>query len=55
MGSRFIFLQINLINPRENEDIQLPPSTKAVKDIQISPCGRLALLASLGKKLSILG
>ncbi|KAL3579375.1 hypothetical protein D5086_020879 [Populus alba] len=54
MGGMHMLNKINLINPRENEDIQLPPSTKAVKDIQISRCGRLALLASLGKKLSIL-
>ncbi|XP_011024368.1 PREDICTED: E3 ubiquitin-protein ligase RFWD3-like isoform X2 [Populus euphratica] len=54
MGGMHMLNKVNLINPRENEDIQLPPSTKAVKDIQISPCGRLTLLASLGKKLSIL-
>ncbi|KAH8497351.1 hypothetical protein H0E87_019864 [Populus deltoides] len=54
MGGMHMLNKINLINPRENEDIQLPPSTKAVKDIQISPCGKLTLLASLGKKLSIL-
>uniref|UniRef100_A0A6N2M3D4 RING-type E3 ubiquitin transferase n=1 Tax=Salix viminalis TaxID=40686 RepID=A0A6N2M3D4_SALVM len=54
MGGMHMLNKINLINPRENEDIHLPPSTKAVKDIQISPCGRFTLLASLGKKLSIL-
>ncbi|CAK7325406.1 unnamed protein product [Dovyalis caffra] len=54
MGGMHMLNKINLINPHENEDIWLPPSTKAVKDIQISPCGRLTVLASLGKKLSIL-
>ncbi|KAB5538983.1 hypothetical protein DKX38_016516 [Salix brachista] len=54
MGGMHMLNKIYLINPRENEDIHLPPSTKAVKDIQISPCGRFTLLASLGKKLSIL-
>lgn len=54
IGLRSTVQQINLINPHESEDIQLSPSTKAVKDLQVSPCGRLALLASLGKKLSIL-
>ncbi|KAJ6720220.1 RFWD3 PROTEIN [Salix viminalis] len=42
------------VKERRRSDIHLPPSTKAVKDIQISPCGRFTLLASLGKKLSIL-
>lgn len=54
IGLRFLLPQVNLINPLENEDIQLPPGTKAIKDLRISPCGRLTLLASLGKKLSIL-
>ncbi|EEF32783.1 conserved hypothetical protein [Ricinus communis] len=54
MGGIHMLNKINLINPHENEDIQLPTSTKTVKDLQISPCGRLTLLASLGKKLSIL-
>lgn len=49
-----VFLQINLTCPSEIEDIQLSPSTKAVKDLHISPCGTLTLLASLGKKLSVL-
>ncbi|KAK4578692.1 hypothetical protein RGQ29_028686 [Quercus rubra] len=47
-------LQINLICPHENEDIQLPKRIRAIKDLRVSPCGRLTLLASLGKKLSIL-
>ena len=47
-------LQINLAYPHENEDIQLPTRIKAIKDLRVSPCGRLTLLASLGKKLSVL-
>ncbi|KAF2295623.1 hypothetical protein GH714_033335 [Hevea brasiliensis] len=54
MGGIHMLNKINMINTHENEDIQLPPGTKAVKDLKISPCGRLTLLASLGKKLSIL-
>ncbi|ONI23781.1 hypothetical protein PRUPE_2G207900 [Prunus persica] len=54
MGGTHMLKKVNLINPLENEDIQLPPGTKAIKDLRISPCGRLTLLASLGKKLSIL-
>lgn len=50
----YLLSQINLICPLESEDIQLPQSTKAIKDLCVSPCGRLTLLASLGKKLSIL-
>lgn len=50
----FELIQINMINPGGSEKIQLPMSTKAVKDLHLSPCGRLALLASLGKKLSII-
>ncbi|KAG8651106.1 E3 ubiquitin-protein ligase RFWD3 isoform X3 [Manihot esculenta] len=54
MGGIHMLNKINMINPHENEDIQLPPGTKAVKDLKISPCGRFTLLASLGRKLSIL-
>ena len=49
------FLQMSLISPHEIEDILLPSGTKAVKDLRVSPAKcRLALLASLGKKLSVL-
>ncbi|XP_059628355.1 uncharacterized protein LOC132271101 isoform X2 [Cornus florida] len=54
MGGTHMLNKINLINPNENEDIELPSSMKAVKDLRVSPCSRLALLASLGKKLSVL-
>ncbi|KAM1053560.1 hypothetical protein ACFX2I_000984 [Malus domestica] len=47
-------LEVNLMSPRQSEDIQLPPRTKPIKDLRVSPCGRFALLASLGKKLSFL-
>ena len=46
---------MSLIHPHEMEDILLPSGTKAVKDLCVSPANsRLALLASLGKKLSVL-
>lgn len=45
--------KISLIAPHERENIQLPSSIKAVRDLHLSPHGRLALLASLGKKLSV--
>ncbi|XP_057979214.1 uncharacterized protein LOC131165423 isoform X2 [Malania oleifera] len=54
MSGAHMLNKINLIYPRENEDIQLPASTKAVKDLHVSSCGRLVLLASLGKQISIL-
>lgn len=48
-------LQMSLIPPHEVEDILLPSGTKAVKDLRVSPAhSRLSLLASLGKKLSVL-
>ncbi|GJX97063.1 E3 ubiquitin protein ligase RFWD3-like protein, partial [Tanacetum coccineum] len=50
MGGR----HINMMNPQRKEEIMLPVSTKAVKDLHLSPCGRLALLASLEKKLLII-
>ncbi|KAL0002765.1 hypothetical protein SO802_016546 [Lithocarpus litseifolius] len=54
MGGTHMLNKINLICPHENEDIQLPKTIRAIKDLRVSPCGRLTLLASLGKKLSIL-
>lgn len=53
-GGEHVLDKINMMNPIRSEQIVLPMSTKAVKDLHISPCGRLALLASLGKKLSII-
>lgn len=46
----YFFLQISLLSQNEVETIQLPPNTKAIRDLTILPDG-LALLASLGKKL----
>lgn len=46
------FMQISLLVPQEIEKIQLPPNTKAIRDLRILP-NRLALLASLGRKLSL--
>ncbi|XP_043699819.1 E3 ubiquitin-protein ligase RFWD3 [Telopea speciosissima] len=55
MGGMHVLTKISLIHPDEREDLHLPHNTKAVKDIHVSPSSsRLALLASLGKKLSIL-
>ncbi|PWA38955.1 E3 ubiquitin-protein ligase RFWD3 [Artemisia annua] len=54
MGGRHVLEKINMMNPQRKEEIILPAGTKAVKDLHISPCGRLALFASLGKKLSII-
>ncbi|KAL7161867.1 hypothetical protein ACSBR2_042360 [Camellia fascicularis] len=54
MGGTHMLKKINLSDPNQNEDIKLPSNTKAVKDLHVSPCGRLVLLASMGKKLSII-
>ena len=48
-------LQVSLIPPHEKQDIVLPSYIKSIKDLHISPSdGSLALLASLGQKLSVL-
>lgn len=53
--SLHIFLKkISLLAPQDRENIQLLPSIKAVKDLRVSPHAKLALLASLGKKLSVI-
>ncbi|WOK98914.1 hypothetical protein Cni_G07626 [Canna indica] len=48
-----VITKISLLSPNEVDKIQLPPSTKAIRDLSILP-GGLALLASLGKKLLLL-
>jgi len=48
-----VVLQVSLFSPQEQDDMQLPLSIKAVRDLHLSPFGRLALLASMGKKLSV--
>lgn len=50
-------MQVSLLCPYAVQSIPLPEDTGAVRDLHFSPAdavlpGRLALLASLGKKLS---
>ncbi|KAL3536228.1 hypothetical protein ACH5RR_004689 [Cinchona calisaya] len=54
MGGSYALTKISLLAPYERENIQLPLSTRVVKDLRVSPHAKLALLASLGKKLSVL-
>ncbi|GMP50302.1 hypothetical protein CsSME_00016974 [Camellia sinensis var. sinensis] len=54
MGGMHVLTKMSLIAPYERENIDLPVSTKAVRDLRVAPHGRLALLASLGKKLSVI-
>nr|XP_043631206.1 E3 ubiquitin-protein ligase RFWD3-like isoform X2 [Erigeron canadensis] len=53
MGGTNLLTKISLAAPDEREDIQLPGNTKAVMSLCVRPCSRLALLASLGRKLSV--
>ncbi|EOY07945.1 Transducin/WD40 repeat-like superfamily protein, putative isoform 2 [Theobroma cacao] len=55
LGGTHFLTKMSLVAPYETEDISLPFGTKAVRDLHICPSdGSLALLASLGKKLSVL-
>ncbi|KAK6140144.1 hypothetical protein DH2020_026142 [Rehmannia glutinosa] len=54
MGGVHVLTKVSLSSDHEMEDIQLPENTKTVKDLRVSPHARLVLLASLGKKLSVL-
>ncbi|KZV26032.1 hypothetical protein F511_13910 [Dorcoceras hygrometricum] len=54
LGGMHLLTKMSLLCNYDLEDIQLPEGTKAVKDLQVSPHSGLVLLASLGKKLSIL-
>ncbi|XP_026439604.1 uncharacterized protein LOC113338388 isoform X2 [Papaver somniferum] len=54
MDVEHVLTKISLLHPYESERIKLPPGSKVVKDLHISPSGKLALCASLGKKASIL-
>ncbi|KAF9594230.1 hypothetical protein IFM89_028887 [Coptis chinensis] len=55
MGGNHVLTKISLMYPYDSENIQLPVTTKNVKDLHVSPYGsKLALFASLGKKLSVL-
>ncbi|CAA0830436.1 Transducin/WD40 repeat-like superfamily protein [Striga hermonthica] len=53
MGGMHVLTKVCLLYSNKKEDIQLPENTKAVKDLRLSPDAKLVLLASLGKKLSI--
>ncbi|KAF6171454.1 hypothetical protein GIB67_017978 [Kingdonia uniflora] len=54
MAGTHVLTKISLIYPYESENIHLPPNTKAVRDLRVSPrSDRLALVASIGKKLSV--
>nr|KAJ0223680.1 hypothetical protein LSAT_V11C200061470 [Lactuca sativa] len=53
MGGRNLLTKISLLAPSEREDIELPANTKAVRALCVRPCSRLVLLASLGKKLTV--
>ncbi|KAL4200930.1 hypothetical protein AMTRI_Chr02g256080 [Amborella trichopoda] len=58
MGGTHFLTKRSLLALSESERVHLPPNTGTVRDLQISPPsmvhpGRLALLASMGKKLSI--
>ncbi|GKV46292.1 hypothetical protein SLEP1_g53284 [Rubroshorea leprosula] len=55
LGGTSFLSRINLLPPYEREDIFLPPGTKAIRDLRISPFNSsLALYASMGKKLAVL-
>lgn len=54
LGGLCALTKISLIAPHNRADIQLPANMKAVKDLRFSPHDRLLLVASLGKKLSII-
>ncbi|KAJ0970159.1 hypothetical protein J5N97_023036 [Dioscorea zingiberensis] len=52
LGGEHLLSKISLLSPHEIDKIQLPPNTGAIRDLCILP-GSLALIASLGKKLSL--
>ncbi|XP_027157422.1 uncharacterized protein LOC113758950 [Coffea eugenioides] len=54
MAGPYELTKISLLAPHARENIQLPLSTRVIKDLRISPHAKLALLASLGKKLYVL-
>ncbi|KAJ8421409.1 hypothetical protein Cgig2_012296 [Carnegiea gigantea] len=53
IGGSHILTKMSLFSPQEQDNMQLPSTIKAVRDLHVSPFGRLALLASMGKKLSL--
>ncbi|KAI3442921.1 RING-type domain-containing protein [Psidium guajava] len=55
IGIKDALTKVSLMYPHETEDIILPSTIKAVRDLHISPFDRsLAVFASLGKTLSVL-
>ncbi|KAF7818657.1 E3 ubiquitin-protein ligase RFWD3 isoform X1 [Senna tora] len=55
IGGTHLLTKMSLLPPYEMEDILLPSTSSAIKDLHISPFnGDLALYASLGRKLSVL-
>ncbi|XP_024011506.1 E3 ubiquitin-protein ligase RFWD3 isoform X2 [Eutrema salsugineum] len=54
VGGTFVLTQMSL-NSGEIDDILLPPTTRAIKDLHLSPHNNgLAVFGSLGKKLSVI-
>ncbi|GKE58485.1 hypothetical protein Tco_1497670, partial [Tanacetum coccineum] len=51
---KFLTYKISLVGPNKREDVQLPANTKSVWALCVKPGTRLALLASLGNKLSVI-
>ncbi|XP_074276382.1 uncharacterized protein LOC141600094 [Silene latifolia] len=51
-GPHFL-TKMSLDSPSEQDDVLLPSTVKSVRDLHVSPSGRFALLASMGKKLSV--
>ncbi|KAH9617015.1 hypothetical protein KSS87_017672 [Heliosperma pusillum] len=51
-GPHFL-TKMSLDSPSEQDDVLLPSTVKSVRDMHVSPSGRFALLASMGKKLSV--
>ncbi|KAG7553968.1 Zinc finger RING-type [Arabidopsis suecica] len=55
VGGTFVLTQMSLHSPGEIDDILLPPTTRAIKDLHLSPHSNgLAVFGSLGKKLSVI-
>jgi len=55
VGGTFVLTQMSLHSPCEIDDILLPRTTRAIKDLHLSPHNNgLAVFGSLGKKLSVI-
>ncbi|BFI24865.1 E3 ubiquitin-protein ligase RFWD3 [Marchantia polymorpha subsp. ruderalis] len=52
-GSTFGLTRISLITLSEVQYLSLPPGLGAIRDVRFSPSGKLALVSSLGKRLSL--